>query len=123
MDIHNLIDKLNAELDKLNRLKSESIDTSSFFTNNEHFNDTISEEDLHSEDNVNNVLNDSQVNNASIVQNDTYSNITPDNETKSIIVAKETGLVLAKNIFKRSIKFSLKSFLITISLSFLNLFI
>ena len=123
MDIHNLIDKLNVELDKLNRLKSESIDTSSFFTNNEHFNDTISEEDLHSEDNVNNVLNDSQVNNASIVQNDTYSNITPDNETKSIIVAKETGLVLAKNFFKRSIKFSLKSFLITISLSFLNLFI
>ena len=123
MDIHNLIDKLNVELDKLNKLKSESIDTNSFFTNNEHFNDTISKEDLHSEDNVNNVLNDSQINNASIVQNDTYSNITPDNETKSIIVAKETGLVLAKNIFKRSIKFSLKSFLITISLSFLNLFI
>ena len=122
MDIHNLIDKLNVELDKLNKLKSESIDTNSFFTNNEHFNDTISEEDLHSEDNANNILYDSQLNNDIVIKN-TYSNIEPDNETKSIIVPKETGLVLAKNIFKRSIKFSLKSFLITISLSFLNLFI
>ena len=123
MDIQNLIDKLNNELEKINRLRNEKIDTNSFFTNNVHFNDDILPEDLLNQENSNNTeinsINISNTNSAISYKN----TIEPDNETKSLVVKKESSLFVIQNIFKKSIKFSLKSFLISISLSFLNLFI
>lgn len=44
-------------------------------------------------------------------------------ECTSLVKLKERRLLVAQNIFKKSIKVSLKSFLISLSLSFLNLFI
>ncbi len=44
-------------------------------------------------------------------------------ECTSLVELKERRLLVAQNIFKKSIKVSLKSFLISLSLSFLNLFI
>lgn len=44
-------------------------------------------------------------------------------ECTSLIVQKEHRLLVAQNMFKKSIKVSIKSFLISLSLSFLNLFI
>lgn len=52
-----------------------------------------------------------------------YSNIEPDDETLSLVTLKERRLLTAQTMFKKSIKVSLKSFLISISISFLNLFI
>ena len=123
MDIQNLIDKLNNELEKINKLRNEQIDTNSFFTNNVHFNDDILPEDLLNQENSNNTeTNSINISNTNSVIS--YENtIEPDNETKSLVVKKENSLFVVQNIFKKSIKFSLKSFLISISLSFLNLFI
>lgn len=44
-------------------------------------------------------------------------------ECTSLVVLKENRLSVAQNMFKKSIKVSIKSFLISLSLSFLNLFI
>lgn len=44
-------------------------------------------------------------------------------ECTSLVVQKEHRLLVAQNMFKKSIKVSIKSFLISLSLSFLNLFI
>lgn len=44
-------------------------------------------------------------------------------ECTSLVVQKEHRLLVAQNMFKKSIKISIKSFLISLSLSFLNLFI
>lgn len=44
-------------------------------------------------------------------------------ECTSLVVQKERRLLVAQNMFKKSIKISIKSFLISLSLSFLNLFI
>lgn len=55
-----------------------------------------------------------------------YFNIDEENnveECTSLVELKERRLLVAQNIFKKSIKVSLKSFLISLSLSFLNLFI
>ena len=52
-----------------------------------------------------------------------YSNIEPDNETVALATLKERRILAAQTMFKKSIRVSLKSFLISISLSFLNLFI
>ena len=115
MDINAIIDRLNTELEKLNNLKKQSMDTSTFFTSNENFNDDFSfnnsESDSISFDNTN-------INNSNI-----YEDIEPDNETTSLVTIKERRLLAAQNMFKKSIRVSLKSFLISITLSFLNLFI
>jgi len=50
-------------------------------------------------------------------------NIEENNEVTSITTIKERRLLAAQAMFKKSIRVSLKSFLIAISLSFLNLFI
>ena len=121
MDIYNLIDRLNNELDKLNKLKNNEFDTSSFFTDNEHFNDDH-------QDYINNLKNNFESsekhnsNNTTVI-NKTSENIEPDNETKALTVVNHNYLMSAQIMFKKTIKFSLKSFLISISLSFLNLFI
>lgn len=44
-------------------------------------------------------------------------------ECTSLVELKEHRLLVAQNMFKKSIKVSIKSFLISLSLSFLNLFI
>lgn len=120
MNVPNLIERLNNELDKLNKLKNEEFNTNDFFTDNEHFND--SPEDF--KNRLTSELEDKQDNEtATQVQDNSYQNIEPDNETKSLVIAKSNLLITAQTMFKKTIKFSLKSFLISISLSFLNLFI
>ena len=44
-------------------------------------------------------------------------------ECTSLVTLKEHRLLVAQNMFKKSIKVSIKSFLISLSLSFLNFFI
>lgn len=44
-------------------------------------------------------------------------------ECTSLVTLKENRLFVAQTMFKKSIKVSIKSFLISLSLSFLNLFI
>lgn len=125
MGINNIIDKLNNELEKLNNIKkNESINTNTFFTDNEHFNDdflfddtnTFENEDISSEQDISCSSNN-------IIQTPKYEDIEPDNETVSLVTIKENRLLVAQNMFKKSIRISLKSFLISITLSFLNLFI
>lgn len=122
MDINSIIDKLNNELDKLNNLKNgSSIDTNSFFTNDESFNDDFSFDDTDIPDKAKNpAISNVDINNQNV---DEYTNIEPDNETTSLVTIKERRLLNAQIMFKKSIRISLKSFLISISLSFLNLFI
>ena len=49
--------------------------------------------------------------------------IEPDDETTALVTLKERRILAAQTMFKKSIRVSLKSFLISISISFLNLFI
>lgn len=122
MDINSIIDKLNNELDKLNNLKNgSSIDTNSFFTNDENFNDDFSFDDTDIPDKAKNpAISNVDINNQNV---DEYTNIEPDNETTSLVTIKERRLLNAQIMFKKSIRVSLKSFLLSITLSFLNLFI
>lgn len=122
MDLSNLIERLNNELDKLNKLKNEEFDTKSFFTDNEHFNDTPDEylEKLKS----NSVETENTISTSEIQTSvNNFQDVEPDNETKSLVMVKPNYLATAQTMFKKTIRFSLKSFLISISLSFLNLFI
>ena len=124
MDINSIIDRLNNELDKLNKIKSEKIDTNSFFTDNENFNDDFSFDDSELPDKAQENAN---INNLNVSDDTskayTYEDIEPDNETLSLVTVKEHRLLVAQTMFKKSIRVSLKSFLISISISFLNLFI
>ena len=122
MDLSNLIERLNNELDKLNKLKNDEFDPKDFFTTNEHFNDSPEEFSERLQTESININNNSTTQQPEIKTND-YQNIEPDNETKSLIVVKPNYLITAQTMFKKTIKFSLKSFLISISLSFLNLFV
>ena len=118
MNINNLIDKLNKELDKLNNLKNGNIDTNSFFTDNEFYNDDFNPENYVQKDNTtNNTDSENNINQYN------YENIEPNTETTSLVTIKERRILAAQTMFKKSIRISLKSFLISISLSFLNLFI
>ena len=47
----------------------------------------------------------------------------PSEECTALVTVKERRLMAAQTMFKKSIKISIKSFLISLSLSFLNLFI
>ena len=123
MDINNIIDRLNNELDKLNKLKAgASIDTNDFFTDNESFNDDLSLDDLLENDYDKNI-EDLDLNNINSDISKDYSDIEPDTETVSLVTIKEKHLLTMQTLFKKSIRVSLKSFLISITLSFLNLFI
>ncbi len=128
MGLSNLINKLNNELDRLNKA-NDSIDQNSFFTNDKSFNDDISLEDLQNTNDSDNT-NDSKeefyeedFKGSFELDVDKYKDIEPDDETKDLVSIKEQRLLVAQNMFKRSIRISLKSFLISLSLSFLNLFI
>lgn len=54
---------------------------------------------------------------------DDEENQEPLEECTALVTLKERRLLVAQNMFKKSIKVSIKSFLISLSLSFLNLFI
>ena len=123
MDINAIIDRLNNELDKLNNLKKQSVDTSSFFTSNENFNDDFSLDNLESTEKVLDETNNISSNDTNVIDSNIYKDIEPDNETTSLVTVKERRLLAAQDMFKKSIRVSLKSFLISITLSFLNLFI
>lgn len=126
MDINNIIDRLNNELDKLNKLKAgPSINTNDFFTDNESFNDDLSLNDLPENNSTSNVIT-TDSDNIKVEVNEVstdYSNIEPDTETVALVTIKEKHLLAMQTMFKKSIRVSLKSFLISITLSFLNLFI
>lgn len=125
MGLSNLVDKLNNELDKLNKANS-SIDTNSFFTDDKSFNDDISLKDLNnsnSKDNSNQEFYEEEFKGKFELDVDRYKDIEPDDETKDLVSIKERRLIAAQNMFKKSIRVSLKAFLISLSLSFLNLFI
>lgn len=125
MDINSIIDKLNNELEKLNNIKNgNNIDTNTFFTNDEKFNDDFSFDDTNIPNKTKDSANDDISINLGInSQSFEYANIEPDDETTSLVTIKERRLLTAQNMFKKSVRVSLKSFLISISLSFLNLFI
>ena len=118
MGLNNLIDKLNNELDKLNKLNN--VDTNSFFTDDVKFNDEFSpdSEDLNEEE-----FYEEEFKGKFELDVNKYKDIEPDDETKDLISVKERRLLAAQTMFKKSIRISLKSFLISLSLSFLNLFI
>ena len=122
MGINKLIDKLNDELDKLNN--SNNIDTNSFFTNNEKFNDELNLNDIEKNNNDGNQeFYEEKFEGKFELNLNEYEDIEPDDKTKDLVSIKEKRLLAAQTMFKKSIKISLKSFLISLSLSFLNLFI
>lgn len=122
MGINKLIDKLNDELDKLNN--SNNIDTNSFFTNNEKFNDELNLNDIEKNNNDGNQeFYEEKFEGKFQLDLNEYEDIEPDDKTKDLVSIKEKRLLAAQTMFKKSIKISLKSFLISLSLSFLNLFI
>ena len=129
MGIRNIVDKLNEELDKLNKPGNSSVDTPSFFTNDENFNDDVSLENLNNEnesssdDSANSKFYEEEFKGEFEVDIDKYEDIEPDDETKDLVTIRERRLLAAQTMFKKSIRVSLKSFLISLTLSFLNLFI
>ena len=129
MGIKNLVDKLNEELDKLNKPENSSVNTPSFFTNDENFNDDVSLENLNNEnksssdDLTNSEFYEEEFKGDFNLDINKYEDIEPDDETKSLVTVKERRLLVAQTMFKKSIRISLKSFLISLTLSFLNLFI
>ena len=118
MDINKLVNKLNNELDKLNRINN--VNTDSFFTDNEKFNDDFSLENTESSTEE---FYEEEFNGKFELDTNKYEDIEPDDETKDLVSVKERRLLAAQTMFKKSIRISLKSFLISLSLSFLNLFI
>ena len=134
MGLNDLIDKLNNELDKLEKLKNSST-VNSFFTDNENFNDDFPLDltnnsidncddncEIANSDDCKELCNENLEENLNYDINK-YNDIEPDNETKVLVTIKEKRLLAAQNMFKKSIRVSLKSFLISLTLSFLNLFI
>ena len=122
MDINKLVDKLNSELDKLNKLNN--VDTNSFFTENEKFNDEFFLDDIEKDNkSTNEEFYEEEFEGKFELETNKYEDIKPDDNTKDLISIKEQRLLAAQNMFKKSIRISLKSFLISLSLSFLNLFI
>ena len=129
MGLNDLIDRLNNELDRLNKL-NKPIDTNSFFTDDKTFNDDFSIDSMNDSNSNNDDISNNQdeINNEEFkgefeLNLDNYKDIEPDNETKDLVSIKEQRMLTAQNIFKKSIRVSLKAFLISLSLSFLNLFI
>ena len=137
MRLNNLIDRLNEEL---NKIKNSTNYDRSYFTSDEHFNDdtssvlntessitedtkdNISEEEENKAIEHNESISDEENTEATNLAN-SYPDIEPDDETKSLTTISENRLLAAQTMFKKSIRMSLKAFLLSISLSFLNLFI
>lgn len=83
------------------------------FENKKSYNDLITEDlDMQGTGETSSILEDIDINEKNDVE-----------ECTSLVVLKERRLLNAQTMFKKSIKVSIKSFLISLSLSFLNLFI
>jgi len=72
---------------------------------------------------INQILNTNSEDNENIENEDDVLAQERAEECTALVTVKERRLMAAQTMFKRSIKISLKSFLISLSLSFLNLFI
>lgn len=121
MGLNNLIDKLNNELDKLN--KTNDIDINSFFTDNKNFNDDFSLDSNNGNTDDTKEFYEEEFEGKFELDINRYNDIEPNDQTKELISIKEQRLLNAQTMFKKSIRISLKSFLISLTLSFLNLFI
>lgn len=87
-----------------------------------HINDAL--ELLNAEQKVNYSNENNYYNILNEQKNDTDINsFYPNTECTALVTLKERRLMSIQNAFKKSIRVSLKSFLISLSLSFLNLFI
>lgn len=87
-------------------------------------NNAISIDDIIDEqlDIANTVLENTEVTNE-VSNNDTNSSIVEtEEECTALVELKPHGLLVAQTMFRKSIKISIKSFLISLSLGFLNLF-
>lgn len=87
-------------------------------------NNTISIDDIIDEqlDIENTALDNTEVTNE-MSNNDTNSSIVEtEEECTALVELKPHGLLVAQTMFRKSIKISIKSFLISLSLGFLNLF-
>ena len=109
-------------LTKLKKVKSNNIDTNTFFTENENYNDDFSFDDTQVPDLAKENLDISDSKKEENSDNN-FSDIKPNDEITSLTTKKEQRLLAVQNMFKKSIRISLKSFLISLSISFLNLFI
>ena len=67
-------------------------------------------------------LNENELNNENL-EDDKSTDEHISEECTALVTLKENRLLTAQTMFKKSIKVSIKSFLISLSLSFLNLFI
>ena len=88
-------------------------------------NNSISIDDIIDEqlDIENTVLENTEATNE-VSNNDTNSSIVEtEEECTALVELKPHGLLVAQTMFKKSIRISIKSFLISLSLGFLNLFI
>ena len=72
---------------------------------------------------TNQILNTNSEDNENIENEDDVLAQERAEECTALVTVKERRLMAAQTMFKKSIKISLKSFLISLSLSFLNLFI
>ena len=87
-------------------------------------NNSISIDDIIDEqlDIENTVLENTEATNE-VSNNDTNSSIVEtEEECTALVELKPHGLLVAQTMFRKSIKISIKSFLISLSLGFLNLF-
>ncbi len=87
-------------------------------------NNSISIDDMIDEqlDIENTVLENTEATNE-VSNNDTNSSIVEtEEECTALVELKPHGLLVAQTMFRKSIKISIKSFLISLSLGFLNLF-
>lgn len=87
-------------------------------------NNAISIDDIIDEqlDIENTALDNTEVTNE-VSNNDTNSSIVEtEEECTALVELKPHGLLVAQTMFRKSIKISIKSFLISLSLGFLNLF-
>lgn len=85
----------------------------------------ISELDIENNQ-TNNIAQNSQSDETMPESNINSNNIPEQNsqtECTALVVTKPNSLFVAQKMFKKSIKLSIKSFLISLSLGFLNLFI
>ena len=116
MDNSNIFDDLNTE---------EKLDNTEKDINKDLDSINISFDDAYEFDTEtgNYVKRDSSSGESDKIENTFKFDIEENLEETSLTTLKERRLLAAQTMFKKSIKVSLKSFLISLSLTFLNLFI
>ena len=116
MDISSVVDKLNT---------SENLDTEITEENFASNFNTSFDDDYVWDTTLNKYVpaNSSKINTSSSDNANIYKDIEINTDETSLTTLKERRLFAVQTMFKKSIKVSIKSFLISLSLSFLNLFI